>query len=197
MMTEMSAGAHLDDGELMVLDGDASVSDAAQREHLASCARCAERLRVLREHSRRVSSLIAEIDLPAGFRSPSLPAELNVRTIRPWWTQQGWRRAAAVLFVIGALAAVPPVRAWTVGWVKRQVAALTGADHRDTSVGTSAVTQPTPQAPAIDSGATLWFDVEGPELTVEFAHSQASGTLTLLPSTRATTGFEVVNGASE
>src|SRR3954471_18616673 len=177
MMTDMSTGTHLDDGELMVLDGDASELDASRREHLAGCARCAERLRVLKGHSRRVSSLIAEIDLPADFRLPSLPANLKVRSIRPWWAQQGWRRAAAVLFFIGALAAVPPVRAWTVGWVKRQVAALTGADRRDTPTEASAVTHPMPQAAAIDSGATLWFDVEGPELTVEFAHSQASGTL--------------------
>src|SRR3954471_21245275 len=146
MMTDMSTGTHLDDGELMVLDGDASELDASRREHLAGCARCAERLRVLKGHSRHVSSLIAEIDLPADFRSPSLPAELEVRSIRPWWAQQGWRRAAAVLFVIGALAAVPPVRAWTVGWVKRQIAALTGSDHRDTPPVPREVAQPTPQA---------------------------------------------------
>lgn len=197
MMTMTSANPHLDDGELMVLDDAASASSAAEREHLASCARCADRLRVLRTHSRRVSSLIAEVELPADFRYPSLPAAPRVRTVRPWWTQQNWRRAAAVLFVIGSLAAVPPLRAWTVGWVARQIAALTGAGGADAPAMTRPVAQPAPQAPPIDSGATLWFDADGPELAVEVANRQATGTLTFAASTRPMTGIEVLHGAGE
>lgn len=196
-MTNTGTGVHLDDGELMVLDDVASASTAAAREHTASCARCADRLRVLREHSRRVSSLIAEIELPADFRLPSLRAAPQVRAVRPSWTQQHWRRAAAVLLVLGSLAAVSPLRAWTIGWVAKQIAALTGADRRDAAPVPRPVAQDAPQAPPVDSGATLWFDAEGAELAVEVASPQASGTLTLSPSSRPMTGVEVVNGAGE
>jgi hypothetical protein len=199
-MTNTSAGAHLDDGELLMLDDAASssASSADAREHLAGCTRCADRLRVLKQHSRRISSLIAEIDLPADFRYPTLPATPQVRAIHPWWTQRRWQRAAAVLLVIGSLAAVPPVRAWTVAWVAKQIAALTGASRRDAAPVTPTVVQDAPQAaPPIDSGATLWFDAQGTELTIEVASPQASGTLTFSPSTRPMVGVEVVSGAGE
>lgn len=196
-MANTTASAHLDDGELLVLDDVAPTVSTAEREHLASCTQCADRLRVLRQYSRSVSSLIAELELPDDFRYPSRPAAPQVRAVRPWWTQQQWRRAAAVLFVIGSLAAVPPLRAWTIGWVARQVAALTGADRRDAPIATHPRAQGAPEAPAIDSGATLWFDADGPELAVEIANSQASGTLTFLPSSRPMTGVDVVNGAGE
>lgn len=188
MMTNMSTGAHLEDGELMMLDDITAASTAAAREHMASCAGCADRLRVLREHSRRLSSLIAEIELPADFRFPSLPAAPQVRAVRPSWTQQHWRRAAAVLLVIGSLAAVSPLRAWTVGWVAKQIAALTGASRRDAAPVAHPVAQDAPQALPIDSGATLWFDAEGPVLSVEVVSPQAIGILTLSPSTRPMTG---------
>ncbi|MEP6617674.1 MAG: hypothetical protein ABJE47_00105 [bacterium] len=195
MMTDTSASAHLDDGELMVLDDVASGPSTTEREHLASCAQCADRLGVLRQYSRGVSSLIAELDVPDDFRYPSLPVAAPVRAVRPWWTQQQWRRAAAVLFVIGSLAAVPPLRAWTVGWVTRQIASLTG--RRATPSVTRPIAPSAPEAAPMDSGATLWFDADGPELAVEVANPQASGTLTFVPSTRPATGVEVLNGAGE
>lgn len=198
-MTHTSMDAHLDDGELMVLDDSASAptSSAAAREHLASCSHCADRLNVLRQHSRRVSSLIAEIELPDDFRVPSLPAAPHVRAARPSWAQQHWRRAAAVLLVIGSLAAVSPLRAWTIGWVAKQIAALTGASHRDATPVAPPASQNPPPATPIDSGATLWFDAGSSELAVEVVSPQATGTLTLSPSPRPMTGVEVVNGAGE
>ena len=149
---------------------------------------------MLRQHSSRISSLIAEIELPADFRLPAAP---QVRPVRPWWTQQRWQRAAAVLLIIGSLAAVPPVRAWAIGWVAKQIAALTGGSRRDAAPIAPPVAQNAPPANAIDSGATLWFDAEGAELAVEIVSPQASGTLTFSPSTRPMTGVEVVNGAGE
>ncbi len=179
----------------MLLDDTELAPSAAAREHLAGCELCADRRRVLTRYSSRVSSLIAEVDLPAGFRYPTLPVAQRARSVRSSWTERHWRRAAVVLFVVGSLAAVPQLRAWTVGWVARQIAALTGAGGRDTP--RVAPGQGARQAPAIDSGATLWFDADGSELAVEVANPQASGTLTFAPSTRPMTGVEIVNGEGE
>jgi hypothetical protein len=197
-MTDTSTSPHLDDGELMTLDGEPSgASSADARAHLASCARCADRLRVLRKLSSNVSSRIAEVELPNDFRYPALPAAAQVRPLRSSWTQRNWRRAAAVLLVIGSFAAVSPLRAWTVGWIAKGVGALTGANRGGVSP-TNPVTRDTAQvAPPIDSGATLWFAAEGPELAVEIARPQTTGTLTLSAGTRPMVGVEVVNGAGE
>lgn len=198
-MTHTSADAHLEDGELLTLDDAASpsASSAAARDHVAACARCADRRRVLRQHSARVSSLIAELELPSDFRYPSLPTAPRVLAPRAGWTQQRLRRAAAVLLVVGSLAAVPPLRAWTVAWVQKGIAALTGAGRRDAAPAVRRAAPVASKTAPIDSGSTLWFDAEGPELAVEIASAQASGTLTLSSSVRPMTGIEVVNGAGE
>ena len=199
-MTNMSAIAHLEDGELLLLDDVATASSAPALEHLAMCARCADRLRVLKQHSLRISSLIAEVDLPADFRYPTLPAAPQARAIPHWWMQRHWQRAAAVLLIVASFAAVPPLRAWTVAWVAKQLAALTGAGRHDAApVAPMAppVAKDVPQALPIDSGATLWFNAEGPEFAFEVVNPQTIGTLTFSPSTRPMMGLDVVESGGE
>ena len=191
-------GAHLTDGELLYLAGarqdaarDAAretslrFEDARERDqarHLEGCAECGQRLALLERRTRRLSTLVAEIDVPAGFRYPAL------RTARTW-SPGGWLRAAAVvLVVLSSLLLVPPVRAWAIGWVSARWTRIT-------------VDRPAAQArprvlevPAEPASARVGFAPVGDELAIVVAAEQAGGALILTTTSASEVTFEVVDG---
>jgi hypothetical protein len=187
-------GAHLTDGELLYLAGerrDAAreaplrFEDARERDrarHLEGCADCGRRLALLERRARRLSALVAEIDVPAGFRHPVLRA-------RPRWRPGGWVRAAAiVLVVLSSLLLVPPVRAWALGWVSaRWMRIVAGAP-----AGTSA---PRAEGPAAVGASTrVGFVPAGDELSIVLTAEQAGGALILTRTSASEVVFEVVGG---
>ena len=187
-------GAHLTDGELLFLAGERQdvaretslrLEDARARDqalHLEGCAECGQRLARLERRARRLSTLVAEIDLPAEFRYPALRAG---RT----WSPPGWLRAAAVvLVVLSSLLLVPPVRAWALGWVSARWTRITA--DRPAERARPRVSA----APAARASARLGFAPVGDELAIVVTAEPAGGALILTTTSAPEVTFEVVDG---
>jgi hypothetical protein len=138
-MMDPRGAPHLDDaGLLAVVDGDAP---PAGRTHAEECAVCAGRLRRLTADARAVSALLAEVQLPTGFRTPVLPEVPARRTGFGAPVPAQLRVAAGVLVLLFAFGA-PPVRAWMVEQAERwagEVAGLLGGggDRAATAAGSA------------------------------------------------------------
>ena len=188
-MNRLSSDTHLDDSALLhLVDGDASAWETDQwTKHVLACAGCAERLRVLRRRTDRLSHLLGEIELPADFRIPELPAAAARHSrrrpaSRSVWSYAPLRAAAVMVILVAPFLLVEPLRALVTDWVSdrwSQVATLFGGRSDDAP-------PPAPAPPAEESGSTLWFTPTSPVFTNEFASPQSGGALEL----RSTAGTE-------
>jgi hypothetical protein len=180
-MTVHHEGTHLDHADLAAaLDGDIPSDGGA---HLETCDRCAHRLRRLHEDAESVRALIAEVDLPPGFRLPTLPPEETPGPILDRWSR-GQLRIAAGLLVLVFVAGVPPVRAWVVErteWVVSELASLVGPSD-----------SPVALADAEADGSALLLDPGSGELAISLR--QPSGTLRLRTATGPDTRVEILGG---
>ena len=192
-------GAHLTDGELLYVAGERQDAaggtplrseDAPERDwerHLEGCADCGSRLALLERRSRRLSALVAEVNLPAEFRFPVLRSP--VLRARPAWRQGGWLRAAAVvLVVLSSLLLVPPVRAWALGWVSARWTRITADRPAD------AVRPRVSEAPAAGASTRLGLTPAGDALALVIDAEQTEGALILTTTSAREVTFEVVDG---
>lgn len=117
MTTNDTPQPGIDDGLLVrYLDGEL---DAAEQQRidaaLAHDRVLVQRLETLRRRSGTLRSLLERSDLP--FEGPGVRSIESARAPR---TSRVWLRAAAVILLLGgAIAAVPPLRAWVVTQVQR------------------------------------------------------------------------------
>ena len=187
-------GAHLADGELLFLAGErqdaaraASLrfEDAPERDwgrhHLEGCAECGRRLALLERRARRLSALVAEIDVPPEFRHPVLGA-------RPRWRPGGLLRAAAiVLVVLSSLLLAPPVRGWALGWMHAGWSRITAGRPAGGARAQSV------EAPPAGVGARVGFAPMSEEVAVVVAE-QAGGALVLTTTSAPAVTVEIVGG---
>ena len=187
----MSLGArllnrHPDDATLVRhLDGEDSRDEQAPlATHLAACADCARRRRVIAERSRWLGDLLGRTD-PA---PRTFTLRLDRRVERPGPPQ--WiAAAAAALLVLGAVAlSVSPVRAWILErWADAR--RLLGVPERTASTRA-------PSGGARDTASTVWFTPTADVLTIRVTTRQADGSL-LLEAIAGRTASAVVRGAGE
>ena len=199
-------GAHPDDGVLLrLMDGESDADAAAAEEHLAACAECRERLAVLRRRTMKLGALLARADFPVPASSladaPSgTSAEPDPKIIplrrRETPAPRPWLRAAAVVGLLLAAGIVAtPARAWVAAWISERWGELFG---RGEMPRVERPAPPAAPAPVQEAAASrVEFVPAGATFTVEVAHPQARGGLTLLPSTGETATAEVAAGTGE
>jgi hypothetical protein len=153
----------MDDGLLVrYLDGEL---DATERQRLdaaiAHDVALAQRLVTLRHRSGTLRSLLQQTDVP--FDAPGVRSIETARSVSN--TPRRWLRAAAILLLLGgAVAAVPPLRAWVVTQVQRVTGALPDMEP-----------PPTASEP-LDRFATS-FTTSASTIDIEITSAQAGGRL--------------------
>jgi hypothetical protein len=152
---------HLEDGALMRVIDEGSAADT----HLTNCRRCAERLETLRRRSGRLAALLGSTD----ESGRALPAAAHRRRPRRRSPAMG---IAAVLALLIATAAVPPVRALLIDGLRRVLPAPTVAPSE---TGTEAASAPPP-----DSSAVVSFAVSGATFQLSVEYAQPHGAVTIV-----------------
>jgi hypothetical protein len=198
-MASLSSDMHLDDSSLLhLVDGDASAWETDQwTKHVLGCAECSDRLAILRRRTDRLTHLLADIELPADFRIPQLPASgrrpsVSRRSGRPIWSMGSVRAAAVIVLLAAPFVLVEPLRALVADWVTdrwSQVAALFG----DRSEPAPPASETTAEA---ESGSTLWFTPAGAVFSIELASRQSAGELDLRGAEGTEGSIEVVGGGA-
>lgn len=206
-------GAHPDEGVLLrLLDGEADAETTAADEHAETCAACRGRLALLRRRADGLAALLAASDFPVpasappsiGFasapstaspddadddakviplRRPSTPAPAS----RPWL-----RAAAIILLVLGVGAVATPARAW----IAALVAELLGGDP-PSQPAPSPTTKSAPAPAPAAASSRVEFVPTGSAFTIDVAHPQAAGALTLVRAAGPSATAEVVAGTGE
>jgi len=184
---------HPDDATLVRhLDGEDSRDEQAPlATHLAACADCARRRRIMAERSRQLADLLGRTDVaPRAFplRTHQIDRQIDRRVTRSGLSR--WiAAAAATLLVLGAVAlSASPVRAWILErWA--DVRRLLGVPEPTAST-------PAPRGAARDTASTVWFTPTADVLTIRVTTRQAAGSL-LLEAIAGETASAVVRGASE
>jgi hypothetical protein len=170
-----TAEFHLGEGALLaVIDGDV---DRASRDHLASCAACANRLEQVGRAAAHVSSALTSVGVPEtnadAMRARLLEAEASVRS-RPRPSRWTWTslalRAAGILILITGIAWATPARHWLMERLGR------GAAARPATVDTRPVVPPPDPNGA---GMVVRFPAEASELVLRFAVRPSRGSLEL------------------
>lgn len=154
MSTEIGGTGHLTDGDVVrYVDGEGSAAERAGWErHVAGCDRCAGEVGGLRSDDRLIRSWLERAAFEAGGagsvavvgatgdRRPGARAVAGAPRRRPAEPRvRPWLQAAAVLVLLaGALATVPPVRAW----VLDRVAPLLTSDPAPAGTAAPATVDP-------------------------------------------------------
>ena len=111
-MTEAPTTLHPDDGDIIRwMDGALPPAEHATMEtHFATCPSCVARRERLAGRAERLSRLLTatDVDAPATALRPVVHRRKGRSTV-------AWKVAATILVVVGAAAAVTPVRAWFAG----------------------------------------------------------------------------------
>jgi hypothetical protein len=130
MMTEHGTGRHLTDAEVLrYVDGEGADGERdGWNRHLEACDRCAAELDTLRTEDRVIRDWLERAHFEADAADRIEPPTVGRPDIAPAPAAGGsagraarprpWLRAAVIVGLIaGALATVPPVRAWVGGWI--------------------------------------------------------------------------------
>ncbi len=144
-----------------LLDGDTPASSFAAA-HLATCAECADRLRVMRLRWSRLDALLEATDAPLGGVLPPTLAELRRHRARGSTRHARWAAGIALMIAAGVVAS--PLRAWVVDWV---------SDHWAAVADSAARSPRTPPAPTVVEQG-LYFPA-GRELVLDFDAPQTEG----------------------
>jgi hypothetical protein len=171
---------HLTDAEVLgVADAQLGVSLRARADaHLAGCDDCADRLQRLRLRQHRLSALLRETDFDVPAAAPPVPGVADIGSARERRTAHAmprafptWLRiAAAIVLLLTATLAIPPVQAAVVGWLRAQWSRITGE---------TAVQAPAPPTPARRGDMHIAFEHGGDEFRLELAVAQPGGTIAI------------------
>ncbi|MGH7500601.1 MAG: hypothetical protein ACREL7_02475 [Longimicrobiales bacterium] len=160
MMTERS----MPDDALLVryIDGEASADERALVESVsAGDPTVAARLAQLEERTKAARAALAQADIAA----PAALAAFKPGAARSNIGHSMWLRAALVVGLLGAAAlAVPPVRAWVLDVLQRDMS--------------PDVSDSVPGAPVTIDSVMIFFDVP-PEFTIELDAAQRDGQVTV------------------
>src|SRR5687768_8879928 len=130
MTNEQNSALHADDGEIVRwIDGALGSGERAALEaHTARCPQCSARRDVFARRTRRLSEMLAAIDVqvPIGTFRLSVTSRVTSRPAYVLRIPVRWRVAAVLALLLGGAAAVPPVRAWIVEIAR---SAWTAATH--------------------------------------------------------------------
>ena len=159
MKNKPNATLHPDDADMVRWIDNALPADerASFASHLAGCVRCGTRHAALARRAARVSELLRAADLPAPATRLRITIAAREEAIPRWW-----RMAAAIAVLIGAAAAVPPVRAWIATAARAAWELATGAPA------------PAPVVPVAEVG----FVPAGPAVTIRVP-ARSTGNLTV------------------
>jgi hypothetical protein len=129
MMTEHGTGRHLTDAEVLrYVDGEGADTERdGWSRHLDACDRCATEVDTLRAEDRLIrdwlerasfeAGAVDRIAAPAVDRPDVAPIGAGRKAARGVRSRPWLRAAVIVGLIAGALATVPPVRAWVGGWI--------------------------------------------------------------------------------
>lgn len=194
-MSAVASRAHLSDGELVrLMDGQAEPGEREWgRDHLAACAACDRRFRVLRRRSGAISALLAEADVevPATLRDAGPRVARMAAASAARHRRVAWMRAASIAaLVVAAGVLAGPARAWVTNWVAEVWPGIL-AGRRQPAAEAGAPPEP------VEVGARVRFRPIGAELSIELASAQDAGRLELRVGADPTTLVEVLGDGAE
>jgi hypothetical protein len=157
----------------------------------------AERVRVLRHRTGRLSAMLGSLDpAPAEVRASAdvirpVVETSGIITHERWWrlTTPGLRAAAAVFVLIGGVLLVPPARAWVVDQA-RAVAAAAGL------IDDAVVPDSGAQRGGAPEGAAIRVSFPWSSTVLEVAADEARGVLLVVVGTGGAVTAETVGSAS-
>ncbi|MFQ5705489.1 MAG: hypothetical protein ACE5HT_15905 [Gemmatimonadales bacterium] len=188
ILMTMQDGQHIDDSDLIrLLDGECE--DAEERvlqNHLNGCVQCHRRSDDLARLSERFSVLLLDLDEPLAVQAESPQRSHVVQTtkqdgvVRPWHSRRSLRLLAAVAALVVVIVSVGPAYAWVAPRWQMFRSLIAGAQPAETGIQVS---------PPVVS-----FVPAGAEFRIDFARTQAEGTVSIVADSTASASASILGG---